>query len=461
MEERAVIRDLCFAEQLGQKEKIDAVSHEWIKYLSSIFIPDVLHPAGFAMRKGNKSDYGTMLKTTMALQWNEPEELPASDMKTSYFIDLMAFIQRYQDLGSVTFQELSRIYLQKILSIIPQHCDIVHVVGDRQNPSLHTITHDNLRLPQWKGFLASLKNKQHLEEYLCEAWTTHPEWIPHRCTLILGGMTLGPAKLLSSVGVSDNELWMQKQGTFIPCHWISQFLSSCYSNSTTPTIRLAYALTGCDSVSYIFNCGKKRALKVALECDKILRPFAEYGMPELSIEMSEAIHESVCKYMCALYGKRDFSRTLDQLRCHLFRTKMSDIRSLPPTCDAFRLHLMRALYQLVIWKRATSPTLSLPPPTEFSWSTKKGFLLAIQMTKLPKLRTVSTFIIFTESRKPLKELELTILKILCVSVGYKYTEKELLERNDFVMTDSTSCNLTVMDNVCMKFEADTTITDLH
>ncbi|KAG1680092.1 hypothetical protein GQR58_012547 [Nymphon striatum] len=64
-------------------------------------------------------------------------------------------------------------------------------------------------------------------------------------------------------------------------------------------------------------------------------------MPELSIEMSEAIHESVCKYMCALYGKRDFSGTLDQLRCHHFRKKMSDIRSLLPTCDAFRLHLMR------------------------------------------------------------------------------------------------------------------------
>ncbi|KAG1674101.1 hypothetical protein GQR58_015236 [Nymphon striatum] len=69
---------------------------------------------------------------------------------------------------------------------------------------------------------------------------------------------------------------------------------------------------------------------------------------------------------------------------------MSDIRSLPPTCDAFRLHLMRALYQLVIWKRAKSTTLSLPPPTEFSRSTKKGFLLAIQMTKLPKPRTVSS-----------------------------------------------------------------------
>ncbi|KAG1695578.1 hypothetical protein GQR58_006595 [Nymphon striatum] len=75
MEERAVIRDLCFAEQLGQKEKIDAVSHEWTKYLSSIFIPECAPSSRFCNAKGNKSDYGTMLKTTMALQWNEPEEL--------------------------------------------------------------------------------------------------------------------------------------------------------------------------------------------------------------------------------------------------------------------------------------------------------------------------------------------------------------------------------------------------
>ncbi|KAG1676661.1 hypothetical protein GQR58_014156 [Nymphon striatum] len=93
--------------QVGQKEKINAFSHEWTKYPSSIFIPDVLHPAGFSMRKGNKSDYGTMLKTTMALQWKEPEELPAK-------------------------------YLQKILRIIPQHCDIVHVVGDRYDLNQET-----------------------------------------------------------------------------------------------------------------------------------------------------------------------------------------------------------------------------------------------------------------------------------------------------------------------------------
>jgi len=380
-EERSVIRYLCFAENLGQKEKAEAFAHEWTKYPSSIFEPDALHPNGFAMRKGNKSDYGTMLKTTMAEQWKENEDLPAADLKTGYFIDLMAFIQRYQKLGCSTFQELSWKYLQKLLEARPQNCDLIHVVGDRYDLSQETslkgeermrrqkkskkgrsfIPHDNLQLPPWDGFLNNRDNKQHLEEYLVQSWTSHPEWIPAGCTFILGGMMTGPAKHVLNADVSDIkclacedheeadtrlfahiafsakeqgcgravifatdtdvlmlgifhasriygllELWMQKPGTFIPCHWIAEYLGKTYSNSTSSAILSAYALTGCDTVSYLFNCGKKRALKVALECDEILQPLTEYGTPESNTELSEAILHSATKYICALYGKKGF-----------------------------------------------------------------------------------------------------------------------------------------------------------
>ena len=180
---------------------------------------------------------------------------------------------------------------------------------------------------------------------------SHKEWIPQGCEIILGGMKSGPAKLLSAVGVRDlepleckkhedadtrifahiafsaqvqsckraviyatdtdililgiyhstmiqglTELWMQKRDIFIPCHWISQYLSNSYSNSVGCAILSAYALTGCDTVSYIFNCGKKRALKVALDCHEILEPFAEYGrLPESKHEVPEAILDFACK----------------------------------------------------------------------------------------------------------------------------------------------------------------------
>ena len=63
-------------------------------------------------------------------------------------------------------------------------------------------------------------------------------------------------------------------------------------------------------------------------------------------------------------------------------------------------------------------------------------------------RVLPTFSIFTESRDSLQELEITTLKILCCAVGYRYTEAEILANIKFVMSDSTSHNLNVIESVC-------------
>ena len=107
-------------------------------------------------------------------------------------------------------------------------------------------------------------------------------------------------------------------------------------------------------------------------------------MPGSGTEISADVLEVSRKFMCSLYGKKDFTGSLDELRCHLFQTKRSDIRFLPPTTDAFYLHLKRALYQVLIWKRATSETLMLPPPTDFGRTIRNGSLMACLMTKSPK-----------------------------------------------------------------------------
>ena len=215
--------------------------------------------------------------------------------------------------------------------------------------------------------MSNQKNKHHLQEHLSNSWSHNTECIPPGCTFIFGGMTSGPAKILSSFGILCNdhlscdeheesdtrifahlaysvaqqgcrravilatdtdilmlsiyhvsriegflEFWMQKFGIFIPCHWIAQFLSSQYSIYTSSSILSTYPLAGCDSVRYIYNCGKKRALKIALDCDKILQPLTEYGMPGISTEISDAIKELALKYVCALYGRKDFSGSSKQ-----------------------------------------------------------------------------------------------------------------------------------------------------
>lgn len=68
-------------------------------------------------------------------------------------------------------------------------------------------------------------------------------------------------------------------------------------------------------------------------------------------------------------------------------------------------------------------------------------------------RVLPSFSIFTETRESLHDLEVMTLNILCAAVGYRYSEKQILEHVDFVMTDSTSHNLTVMESVCEKFDA--------
>ena len=63
-------------------------------------------------------------------------------------------------------------------------------------------------------------------------------------------------------------------------------------------------------------------------------------------------------------------------------------------------------------------------------------------------RSLPTFGIFTETRESLKDLTLATLDVLSASTGYRFSSSQLLEKISFVMTDSTSHNVGVIDMVC-------------
>ena len=71
-----------------------------------------------------------------------------------------------------------------------------------------------------------------------------------------------------------------------------------------------------------------------------------------------------------------------------------------------------------------------------------------------KQRALPTMPIFTESRATLADLEKTTLKILSHATGNKYSPAEILERIDFVMTDSTLHNIGVIDEVCNELDVE-------
>ena len=65
-----------------------------------------------------------------------------------------------------------------------------------------------------------------------------------------------------------------------------------------------------------------------------------------------------------------------------------------------------------------------------------------------KQRALPTLNIFTESRASLKELQLMTYKMLAAATAWKFNESDLVNKIDFVMTDSTAHNLGVIEDVC-------------
>ena len=56
-------------------------------------------------------------------------------------------------------------------------------------------------------------------------------------------------------------------------------------------------------------------------------------------------------------------------------------KKLPPTENSFHQHLLRTIYQLIIWKQAHIPFQELPDPTEFGYNQNEVYGLQ------PKLMT--------------------------------------------------------------------------
>ena len=58
-------------------------------------------------------------------------------------------------------------------------------------------------------------------------------------------------------------------------------------------------------------------------------------------------------------------------------------------------------------------------------------------------RALPTLGVFTESKESLTKLGIATLRMLSVSVGHKYSMKDIIINIDFVITDSTAHNIGV------------------
>ena len=95
---------------------------------------------------------------------------------------------------------------------------------------------------------------------------------------------------------------MEKFDTFLPIHDLVIELAITLDKDSleiTETLLVAYVLSGCDSVSYPYKRGKKRAAKVALQQIGKMVTFANFEPVDVS-DVDEKIFDEVREFFCHL-----------------------------------------------------------------------------------------------------------------------------------------------------------------
>ena len=142
----------------------------------------------------------------------------------------------------------------------------------------------------------------------------------------------------------------------------------------------AHALSGCDTTSYLYGIGKATALKVLSSG----QPLGLLGQE--SANMDDVVSEAT-SFISKCYGSICVGDMSD-MRYAVWLSKMArpkissapSLKSLPPTSDAFDLHVRRAHHQTIIWNSSLS---SAPPasadPVQFGWAIQEGNLFPVML----------------------------------------------------------------------------------
>ncbi|KAG0719750.1 hypothetical protein GWK47_049874 [Chionoecetes opilio] len=129
----------------------------------------------------------------------------------------------------------------------------------------------------------------------------------------------------------------------------------------------AHALTGCDTVAFMWGIGKAKAVKVLSSGCKLLK----IGNPDMAMDevVQEATHIVARCYGCAS------SENMSSTRYEVWIGKTSKrkvtsipkLKSLPPTSEAFEENVKRAHYQVCTWKAALEKNPPHLLPTDLGW----------------------------------------------------------------------------------------------
>ena len=163
---------------------------------------------------------------------------------------------------------------------------------------------------------------------------------------------------------------------YIPIHAIYNALSPGERNILLPV----YCLSGCDTVSTFHGIGKAKVFRVLRKDADNLQDLADLGKnSELTAEQEKAC----TRFVASLYGK-PHCISINRLRAEKATSTINIAsKKLPPTEDALHLHIIRALYQLLIWRNAIVGMHDLPDATQYGFERHGTILMPKIMNQNP------------------------------------------------------------------------------
>lgn len=386
---------------------------------------------GCLRQASGKSDLGNILQENV-----HQSQPPISQYQTCTIIDGMAAVQSLGNTsGAKSFGEWSDNFTAYVVSHFSDKCTRVDVVFDRyvQNSIKggarakrkggkskgirRDVESREQRIGNWDRFIIIEENKASLADFLStemsQRYGTHP-----RRELVVSGGFKEILKVWSSNAsredlqeLSSNheeadtrivlhakdatakgykqvnvlcrdtdvlvllvahkqdlceEIWMfsgtSRRKRYIPVHKIT------LPWEKRKSLLAFHAITGCDTTSQFSGIGKQSAWKVFDSSPRLIEHLGEDCPPEASV-LADAE-----AFVCQLYNHGTDGVDIDKERAAAFRKVKKNLDSLPPTKDALHLHIHRANFQSMIWKKAKEPRPSPASPEENGWFYKEGVL---------------------------------------------------------------------------------------
>ncbi len=179
--------------------------------------------------------------------------------------------------------------------------------------------------------------------------------------------------MLVSQATSDMDIYMLYGRQPLLLYYIAEIQTSFHIIKCH--LMFIHATTGCDTVSALYNQGKKKALSLIM---------APGNWNYLTIfSQADSTHDDIARvgesFLLKLYGAIR-SESLDNHRYILYarsirRAPLSSgfkLESLPPTTAAAKFHSFRAYHTIQQWQGHNLP------PTEWGWHYREGLLVPIE-----------------------------------------------------------------------------------